>query len=116
MAPVQASCPIHARAPYVLGAQTIMNLALTLFALAFVAGSPAVGAQTQTQPEPWCFPGHHQAMAFPLQAKIQHPTLAAHCFVPTVADRARVQSLQNYRCVRLQGGWRSQAAAWSTSS
>lgn len=81
-----------------------MHVALELvLALAVALKASAADATPQDPPEPWCFPGYHQAMAFPLQTKVQHPTLAAHCFVPTAADRARVQTMQNFRCVRLQG-------------
>ncbi len=79
-----------------------MGARVWLLAVSVAIGNPAV-ASPQVAPEPWCFPGYHVAMAFPLQTKVQHPTLAAHCFLPNAADRARVQLLQNHRCVRLQG-------------
>jgi hypothetical protein len=81
-----------------------MRATLTL-AVILTAVLPRAVASTAPQdpPQPWCLPGHHQGLAFPLQTAIPHSTLAAHCFVPTPQDRARVQALRNYRCVRLQG-------------
>ncbi|MBK9383788.1 MAG: hypothetical protein IPN34_03030 [Planctomycetes bacterium] len=74
-----------------------------LLALAAALPTSSACASPQDPPEPSCSAGHYQAMAFPLQTKLPHPSLAAHCFVPSTADRARVQALESYRCVRLQG-------------
>ncbi|MEZ5964413.1 MAG: M12 family metallo-peptidase [Planctomycetota bacterium] len=70
--------------------------ALTLL-LATTASLPP-----QAPPEPTCPPGAHQRMPFPMQQVIVHPNRLAHCFTPDGADRARIDALRGYRCVRLQ--------------
>ncbi len=73
-------------------------LALTV---ATALAMPPPAALPQAQPQPACDSGHVQAMAFPLTTRIPHPSIDAHCFVPGPAERSAVESLRNYRCVRL---------------
>ena len=74
---------------------------LTTLALALASTLP--GAAPQAPPEPWCVPGYHQILPFPLQTRIAHPSIAAACFVPGAVERSSAQALRNHRCVRLQG-------------
>ncbi len=60
-------------------------------------------AAPQEIPQPTCGAGYSQAMAFPLQTKLIHPSRKAHCYASDAADHTRIDELRNYRCITLQG-------------